>query len=168
MRKPLLSLILLLVCIVSYSNETTTYAPREYSIMPSSPNVSSLGLGYYDNNARFLDILTGSFISRDALAGSYPHLSPYSNCANNALIYIDPTGNDVWQIDNHGYIVNVEENTEYDKLEMVGEEDKSITKWIYYNEDGTIKEIKDYSKELYINERIEAKQKFEDEKNEGL
>lgn len=41
MRKPLL-LILLLVNIVSYSNETTTYAPREYSIMPSSPNVSSL------------------------------------------------------------------------------------------------------------------------------
>lgn len=41
MRKPLL-LILLLWCIVSYSNETTTYAPREYSIMPASPNVSSL------------------------------------------------------------------------------------------------------------------------------
>ena len=39
-----------------------------------------------DNNARFLDILTGGFISRDALAGSYPHLSPYSNCANNPLI----------------------------------------------------------------------------------
>ena len=80
-----------------------------------------------DNNARFLDILTGGFISRDALAGSYPHLSPYSNCANNPLIYIDPTGNDVWQIDNHGYIVEVEKTTEYDKLEMVGEEDKSIT-----------------------------------------
>ena len=80
-----------------------------------------------DNNARFLDILTGGFISRDALAGSYPHLSPYANCANNPLIYIDPTGNDVWHIDNHGYIVEVEKTTEYDKLEMVGEEDKSIT-----------------------------------------
>ncbi len=41
MRKPLL-LILLLGSIVSYSNETTTYTPREYSIMPASPNVSSL------------------------------------------------------------------------------------------------------------------------------
>ena len=91
------------------------------------PFLDMSGLGYYDNNARFLDILTGGFISRDALAGSYPHISPYANCANNPLIYIDPTGNDVWQIDNHGYIVNAEENTEYDKLEMVGDKDNSIT-----------------------------------------
>ena len=56
------------------------------------PFLDMNGLGYYDNNARFLDILTGSFISRDALASSYPHLSPYANCANNPLIYIDPTG----------------------------------------------------------------------------
>ena len=48
-----------------------------------------------DNNARFLDILTGGFISRDALAGSYPHLSPYANCANNPLSFIDPDGNRV-------------------------------------------------------------------------
>ena len=56
------------------------------------PFLDMSGLGYYDNNARFLDILTGGFISRDALAGSYPHLSPYANCANNPLIYTDPTG----------------------------------------------------------------------------
>ena len=56
------------------------------------PFLDMSGLGYYDNNARFLDILTGSFISRDALAGSYPHLSPYANCANNPLSIIDPTG----------------------------------------------------------------------------
>ena len=56
------------------------------------PFLDMSGLGYYDNNARFLDILTGGFISRDALAGSYPHLSPYANCTNNPLIYIDPTG----------------------------------------------------------------------------
>ena len=59
------------------------------------PFLDMSGLGYYDNNARFLDILTGGFISRDALAGSYPHLSPYANCANNPLIYIDPDGNRV-------------------------------------------------------------------------
>ena len=91
------------------------------------PFLDMSGLAYYDNNARFLDILTGGFISRDALAGSYPHISHYSHCANNPLSIIDPTGNDIWHIDNHGYIVNVEENTEYDKLEIVGEEDKSIT-----------------------------------------
>ena len=57
------------------------------------PFLDMSGLGYYDNNARFLDILTGSFISRDALAGSYPHLSPYANCANNPLRYTDSSGN---------------------------------------------------------------------------
>ncbi|MBQ9073663.1 MAG: hypothetical protein IJY30_04295, partial [Muribaculaceae bacterium] len=50
------------------------------------------GLGYYDNNARFLDILTGSFISVDPLAGKYPSLTPYNHCANNPLSYIDPDG----------------------------------------------------------------------------
>ena len=59
------------------------------------PFLDMNGLGYYDNNARFLDILTGGFISRDALAGSYPHLSPYANCANNPLSFIDPDGNRV-------------------------------------------------------------------------
>ena len=69
------------------------------------PFLDMSGLGYYDNNARFLDILTGGFISRDALAGSYPHLSPYANCANNPLIYIDPTGNVVIFI--NGFCINL-------------------------------------------------------------
>ena len=57
------------------------------------PFLDMSGLGYYDNNARFLDILTGGFISRDALASSYPHLSPYSNCDNNPLRYTASSGN---------------------------------------------------------------------------
>ena len=72
------------------------------------PFLDMSGLGYYDNNARFLDILTGSFISRDALAGSYPHLSPYTNCANNPLIYIDPTGMETKEF--------VDETNEKDKV----------------------------------------------------
>ena len=68
----------------STSHQSYKYSGKELEMMN--------GLGYYDNNARFLDILTGGFISRDALAGSYPHLSPYANCANNPLSIIDPTG----------------------------------------------------------------------------
>ena len=66
-----------------------------------------------DNNARFLDILTGSFISRDALAGSYPHLSPYANCANNPLIYIDPTGNVVIFINGFCFDISEAGNSSY-------------------------------------------------------
>lgn len=47
---------------------------------------------YYGNHARFLDILTGSFISVDPLAGKFPSLTPYNHCANNPLSYIDPDG----------------------------------------------------------------------------
>ncbi|MBQ7042446.1 MAG: hypothetical protein IJN66_07050 [Muribaculaceae bacterium] len=58
----------------------------------TEPFLDMNGLGYYDNNARFLDILAGGFISRDALSGDYPHISHYSHCANNPLSIIDPTG----------------------------------------------------------------------------
>ena len=86
------------------------------------PFLDMSGLGYYDNNARFLDILTGSFISRDALAGSYPHLSPYANCANNPLIYIDPTG--LWNVYVHlekdrsisGYGIAIVTNNEGEEI----------------------------------------------------
>ena len=71
------------------------------------PFLDMNGLGYYDNNARFLDILTGSFISRDALAGSYPHLSPYAHCANNPLIYIDPDGNEIVSATENGREFNM-------------------------------------------------------------
>ena len=54
------------------------------------PFIDMQGLGYYDNNARFLDILTGSFISVDPLAGKYPSLTPYNHCANHPLILKNP------------------------------------------------------------------------------
>lgn len=59
------------------------------------PFIDMQGLGYYDNNARFLDILTGSFISVDPLAGKYPSLTPYNHCANNPLTYIDINGDSI-------------------------------------------------------------------------
>ena len=69
----------------STSHQSYKYSGKELEMMN--------GLGYYDNNARFLDTLTGGFISRDALASSYPHLSPFANCANNPLRYTDSSGN---------------------------------------------------------------------------
>ena len=54
------------------------------------PFIDMQGLGYYDNNACFLDILTGSFISVDPLAGKYPSLTPYNHCANHPLILKNP------------------------------------------------------------------------------
>ena len=81
----------------------------------------------YDNIARYYCPVHGRFTTPDALSSTYPHISHYAHCANNPLSIIDPTGNDVWHSDNHGYIVNVEENTEYDKLEMIDDKNNSIS-----------------------------------------
>ena len=50
------------------------------------------GLRLYDFQARPYDAITTRFLSPDPLRSKYPHLSPYAYCANNPVMYIDPTG----------------------------------------------------------------------------
>jgi hypothetical protein len=52
-------------------------------------------LDWYYFGARFYDAEVGRFFSPDPLASKYPSLSPYNYCANNPLIYIDPTGEEI-------------------------------------------------------------------------
>jgi len=46
----------------------------------------------YDFGARLLDVRLGRWLSRDPMAGKYPHLSPYCFVANSPIQYIDPDG----------------------------------------------------------------------------
>ena len=55
-----------------------------------------LGLDIYDYHARGYDAALGRFTTMDPLAEKYYSISPYAYCANNPLIYIDPTGMDIW------------------------------------------------------------------------
>ena len=48
------------------------------------------GLYYY--GARYLNPVTSLWMSVDPAADRYPNISPYTYCANNPMIYIDPTG----------------------------------------------------------------------------
>lgn len=50
------------------------------------------GLGWYDNRARVLDVLTGRFTTPDPLAEEHPWESPYLFCSGNPVKFIDPTG----------------------------------------------------------------------------
>ena len=59
------------------------------------------GLGWYDNTARFHDAILCRFTTPDPLAEQYPHLSPYSHCANNPLTYVDPDGRVLRDADNN-------------------------------------------------------------------
>ena len=50
------------------------------------------GLSWHDNAARFHDTLFPRFTTVDPLSGKYPHISPYTYCAANPIMFIDPTG----------------------------------------------------------------------------
>ncbi len=50
------------------------------------------GLNWYDNEARQYDPVIGRFTSPDPMAEKYPALSPFAYCANNPLLFTDPSG----------------------------------------------------------------------------
>jgi RHS repeat-associated protein len=49
-------------------------------------------LDWYYFGARYYDPSIGRFLTTDPMADIYPSLSPYTYCANNPLLFIDPTG----------------------------------------------------------------------------
>jgi RHS repeat-associated protein len=49
----------------------------------------------YDFGARIYDSRLGRWLSLDPLSTKYPDLSPYSYCANNSILFIDPNGKEI-------------------------------------------------------------------------
>jgi hypothetical protein len=43
----------------------------------------------------------------DPMADKYPGLSPYAYCANNPVKLVDPDGEEVWEVDNSGYVKRI-------------------------------------------------------------
>ena len=58
--------------------------------------------GMYYYSARYYNPPT--FISRDPLFEKKPWMNPYAYCRNNPLIFIDPTGEDEWEINKQGEV----------------------------------------------------------------
>ena len=54
------------------------------------------GLNLYDFHARWQDHATCWFTTQDPLAEKYYALSPYTYCAGNPIMLIDPTGMEIW------------------------------------------------------------------------
>ncbi len=58
-------------------------------------------------------------MSIDPLCEKYYWISPYAYCLNNPIKFVDPNGEDIWEINGKGRIVNRIENKDYDQFAMV-------------------------------------------------
>ncbi len=74
----------------TYDNNTTAAVNNRFHVGKEFSQFN--GLNWYDNEARQYDPVIGRFTSPDPMAEKYPALSPFAYCANNPLLFIDPSG----------------------------------------------------------------------------
>nr|WP_280671177.1 RHS repeat-associated core domain-containing protein [Dysgonomonas sp. PH5-37] len=75
------------------------------------------GLNLYDFHARQYDPILGRFTSVDPHADSYYSISPYAYCGNNPLRFIDPTGMDIYFVNEDGkMILGLKNDDDFDTL----------------------------------------------------
>lgn len=79
------------------------------------------------------------FTSIDPLAEKYYHISPYAYCMNNPVRFIDPTGQDVWEINSQGEIINRIEDKTQDAFYTVAQDaDGNYQRTYTIDSDGNI------------------------------
>ena len=62
------------------------------------------GLSYF--GSRYYSSDLSIWLSVDPMSGKYPSLSPYTYCADNPVKLVDPDGEDIWEINEEGRIIN--------------------------------------------------------------
>lgn len=81
--------------------------------------------GYYYYGARYYTPEVGIWLSVDPLSDKYPSLSPFMYCAGNPVIYIDPDGRDIYQVDESGNFKGRLERS-YDQFQVVSVDGKTV------------------------------------------
>ena len=118
----------------------------------SETGFSYFGARYYDS-----DILTG-WLSVDPLADKYPSLSPYNYCAWNPVKLVDPDGEDIWELNNEGRIVNRITTTEVDAFHIVDDKGNRLAGKSIEFEYGTIESHRSIS---YFNKDKNARDTYD-------
>ena len=76
------------------------------------------GYGYF--GARYMDHeLMTMWLSVDPMSDKYPNISPYAYCAWNPVKLVDPNGQDIWEINSQGKVVNHIKDKSKDAFYMV-------------------------------------------------
>ena len=82
------------------------------SVQPYKYNGKELdtkkGLNWYDYGARHYDAVIGRFATVDPMAEKYYSMSPYVYCGNSPIRHIDPSGNEI--VDVNGNVIYTKEN----------------------------------------------------------
>ena len=135
------------------------------------------GLDEYFFGARTLFAPINRFNQPDPLCEEYYHISPYAYCANNFINALDPTGMDIWEINNEGRIINrikdrtqdaffmvaLNENGEYQRTFTIDKEGNKQYNNIIFNY-GTIGSQNSIS---YYNQKQNKKDTYDEYKIRG-
>ena len=135
------------------------------------------GLDEYFFGARTLFAPINRFNQPDPLCEEYYHISPYAYCANNFINALDPTGMDIWEINNEGRIINrikdrtqdaffmvaLNENGEYQRTFTIDKEGNKQYNNIIFNY-GTIESQNSIS---YYNQKQNKKDTYDEYKIRG-
>ena len=72
-----------------------------------------------DFGARYYDSYTASWLSADPKSWDYTSMSPYAFCAGDPEGIVDPDGRDIWQMNEHGYILSTISTDDFDAIQYV-------------------------------------------------
>jgi RHS repeat-associated protein len=104
----------------SFVTQTSTSWQTRYTFSGKEKDEET---GYSYFGARYYDGDLSIWLSVDPLADKYPNQSAYSYVGGRPINVIDPNGEDEWELDNQGNVINRIENKDHDSFHIV-EKDK--------------------------------------------
>ena len=117
--------------IVEYTPWGEVFVEQRYDSICTTPYLfngkeldEETGLYYY--GARYYDPRLSVWYSTDAMQEKYPWVSTYTNTKNNPMRFIDPDGNDEWDINEKGFIVKHTTTTKHDAFFIINKKGKRI------------------------------------------
>ena len=84
------------------------------------------GLQWLDFGARAYSPALRRWMTPDPLGEKYPAVNPYAYCAGDPVNYVDPTGMDIWEIDERGIVRKYTKTESEDAFYLVRENNEGV------------------------------------------